>query len=121
MARRRITLDRILGYLSDISLLEKLAYVASVVIAGGLFFVLVEAPPPVAGRSMVYPSVRTQTSSELLLSAMGYALASLGFYLVLSARRHAHNPRYATFQVLAGSIIVALSVMFMAVMYGMKT
>lgn len=121
MVRRRPFLERLLGYLSDLSLLEKVAYLVSLPIVGGIFFVVVERPPPVTGRGMVFPSTRTQTVSELILSSLGYALASSGFYLIFSAKRHLHNPRYATFQVLAGSLIVALSIMYLAVMYGMKT
>ncbi len=121
MARRwERLLGKVAGYISDLSLLEKIAYVLALPIAGGLFYVMVEKPPAMGGYGMVFPSTRGQTSSELMLSALGYSLGTLGFYLIFTAKKHVHNPRYATFQVLAGALMIVLSVMYLLVMLGMK-
>lgn len=113
-------LDKIIDYLGDLMLWKKLAFAASIIIAGGLFYVLAEKPVPMTSVGMVHPSSRSQTSSELLLAAFGYSLGAFGFYLIFTARRHAYNPRYVNFQVLAGTLLVVLSIFFLSVMVGLK-
>ncbi len=120
MPRRRGLLDRIIEYLGDLMLWKKLAFVASIIIAGGLFYVLAEKPVPMTSAGMVHPSSRSQTSSELFLAAFGYSLGALGFYLVFTAKRHTYNPRYVNFQVLAGTLLIVLSIFFLSVMVGLK-
>lgn len=64
------------------SFLGVAAVIASILIASGLVYVLVSAPPPLYGRQAIFPSLTGQTIAEFVLVALGYSLTTGGLFVL---------------------------------------
>ncbi len=96
------------------------AILLSFILAGGLFYVLVNRPPAATRYGTIDPRRDSQTVSELILVAMAYAVGTGGLYLIYDVRKHVHNPRYAQALLLAGVMLMVVSTMLLMVSYGVK-
>ncbi|MEN3048597.1 MAG: hypothetical protein ABDH63_07475 [Candidatus Caldarchaeales archaeon] len=64
------------------SFLGVTAVTASILVASGLVYVLVSAPPPLYGRQAVFPSLTGQTIAEFVVVALGYAMTTGGLFVL---------------------------------------
>ncbi|HFC49601.1 MAG TPA: hypothetical protein ENJ59_02600 [Thermofilum sp.] len=120
MAKKSKTFERIMEKVFDIAVWEVAAVILGIILLSGLFYAIIDKPPAYTGYGAIYPSTRSQTTTEVFIVALGYGMGALGFYLILTARKYVYNPRYTNFQIMAGALIVLLAFLFLTVMYASK-
>ncbi len=114
------TLERLVSSLLDERVLAALYVVLAALVAGGVLYVLAFKPPPMVAQGIVAPGLDIQTSSEIILVALSYLAGFIGFYTMITARRHVHNPRYCSLLVIIGALLVILSAALLGALYRMK-
>lgn len=89
-------------------------------LASGFIYVLVFKPPPMTRMGIISVGREGQTVTEMLLVAFDYGIGVVGLYLVYSARRYMHNPRYMVFLFISGALISAFSIVMLLTIHNLK-
>lgn len=111
--------------LKDVATVAILLF-AVFVLAGGVY-VLVQKPlsilpqPSTGGWTFIYPgTIQEQTLSEGLVSAIVYAVAFLGLFMLFKSTRSVYRPRQAYLLLILGLIIVLFSIFYMGSLLSSK-
>ncbi|AGT35258.1 MULTISPECIES: hypothetical protein [Thermofilum] len=99
---------------------EYLAWAAVFVIlliASGIFYVLVEHPPFSLGVQLVYPSASGQTVSETLIVFFLYVFALVGLYMIYNSAKYRHRSSVFYSSLLSGVLVVMVALLLLMFIY----
>ena len=95
-------------------------YVVSIILAAGIFDVIVHNRPPILSVGSIYPGFEAQTSSEMALVAFSYAVGSIGLFLIYISGKRYSRSRFAQTLLIAGSSACLLALILLMTIYSIK-
>ncbi len=117
------TADRILKKLSKVNVSKILLIallIGSLLIMGGLLYVIVNNPPPLYREGPFAYGLNRQSSMETLVVAFAYAVGIGGLYLLYNTRRYYYDLRFLSINLVSGTLLLLLSLILLQSIYAMK-
>ncbi|RLE73312.1 MAG: hypothetical protein DRJ37_00585 [Thermoprotei archaeon] len=92
----------------------------SLLVMGGILYVIVNNPPPLYGEGPFAYGLNRQSSVEAFVVAFAYAVGIGGLYLLYTTRRYYYDLRFLSINLISGTLLLLLSLLLLQSIYAMK-
>jgi len=113
-------IEKYMSRLKSQKLVMSLIIIGSILIMGGLLYVIVNEPPPLYREGPFAYGLNRQTIVEMFIVALAYAMGFAGLYLVYNIKRYYYDTRFLTINLLSGSLLLLLSMLLLQSIYAIK-